>query len=362
MLNVSLVLGIFNGAHGGLWVRERHLWKGLISQMSKIQNNLASFKKGDFLGLYLLKRNWALFKLVNSAFWRSTEKWFMSFVFTFLFVAVFGCINQAILLADTPSGNNLVPALTFKSSLTGLASLMVISAGLNGMPVSIMEIKESVLMKRIGSTPIKPWMFILTVSFFYSIVMTAQILITMFTIFLFFGSQDFSFGSETVTGNQLFFTGFEVKIGEITKSFSTNWGSYIFGLFYTKMLSVFLAVLIVSLTRKSASASMIGMMVFFWSMFLSGMLFPLSTISRINVLYVLSFFSPFRYVNVLSSLGWNGGVDVFDLDKISANFNTIESMSGIKDIAEVWTGYFVPLIFIVAAMILSVYRFRWSTR
>ncbi|WP_027123838.1 ABC transporter permease [Mycoplasmoides pirum] len=305
-------------------------------------------------------QNWALFKLINASFWRSGEKWFMSFVFTALFIVIFGYINQAILVSN--NSQELVPAQGFKDALTGLAALMVISTGLNSMPVSIMEIKESVLMKRIGSTPIKPWMFITTIAAFYILIMIAQILLVLFVIFIFFGFQTFGAGSILnpiqITGNQLFFTGYHANGLDI----STNWGGYIFGTIYTILLSIFLAILIVSLTKKSASASMVGGMIYFLSMFLSGLLFPLAVISNNNILYGLSFISPFRYVNVLITLSWNG-FNIFNLAEISEKITQFNgNLFGIKDIAEVWTGYFVPVIFIGLAIFFSIRRFRWSTR
>lgn len=330
----------------------------------KFKNKFFHLKANKKFFDFHIKQNWALFKLINSSFWRSTEKWFMSFVFTFFFIVIFGYINQAILLTSISNvTKGLVPALNFKSSLTGLAALMVISTGLNSIPISIMEIKESVLMKRIGSTPIRPWMFILTIAFFYSLIMIAQVLITLFTIFIFFGFQKFFLSGTiddpvTITGNQLFFTGFFSKEGEFVQ---TNWGSYIFGMLYTMLLSIFLAVLIVSLTKKSASASMVGSMIYFLSMFLSGMLFPLTVIANNELLYDLSFISPFRYVNVLIALAWSG-ISIFDFNAINQNILNDELMIGIRNIAEVWTGYFIPLLFILAALILSIYRFRWSTR
>ncbi|WP_033159851.1 ABC transporter permease [Mycoplasmoides alvi] len=329
--------------------------------MNKIDKLVKPRQSKKFFNFHI-KQNWALFKLINSSFWRSVEKWFMAFIFTFFFIVIFGYINQAILITSSSTHTKFVPALAFKSSLTGLVALMVISTGLNSIPISIMEIKESVLMKRIGSTPIKPWMFIATVTFFYFLIMIGQILLTLFTIFLFFGFQNFILSGTAenpvlVTGNQLFFSGFNIDNGFV----QTNWGGYIFGMTYTMLLSVFLAILIVSITKKSASASMIGSMVYFLSMFLSGMLFPLTVISNNNLLYDLSFISPFRYVNVLITIAWSG-ISIFDFNAINQNISNDVLMIGIKNIAEVWTGYFVPLLFIVIALILSIYRFRWSTR
>lgn len=303
----------------------------------------------------ILLCNLALLKLINSSFWKSPEKWFMTFVFTFFFIAIFGFINQAINTSNTGINDGLI----FKAGLTGLPALMVISTGLNSIPVSIMEIKESVLMKRIGATPIRPWMFVTTVASFYFMITILQVLLSFFTFFIFFGFQTFVVDLKElnarvdVSGIQLLFTGF--KVGDV--NFQTNWGSYIFAMIYVLLLANFIAILITSVTKKSSSASMIGSMVFFFSMFLSGLLFPLSVISQNIGLNVLSFVSPFRYTNVLISLAWEGQ-SIFDL----ANLDLQPEVTGIGSIAEVWTGYFVPLFFIVLTIFISTKRFRWSTR
>ncbi len=299
------------------------------------------------------KQNLALFKLINASFWRSAEKWFMSFVFTFLFIVIFGYINQAILVTSNPF--KTVPPVPFKDALTGLAALMIIATGLNSMPVSIMEIKESVLMKRIGSTPIKPWMFVATIASFYVLIMIAQVLLVLFTIFLFFGFQKFDLGTSgaQITGNQLFFTGYHANGFDI----STDWGGYIFGTLYTMALAIFLAILIVSLTKKSASASMVGGMIYFLSMFLSGLLFPLQVISNNDILYGLSFISPFRYVNVLITLSWSGS-DIFNVGQIADQIAANGNLDGIKSVGEVWSAYFVPVVFVAASVFFSIRRFK----
>ncbi|MEG2232910.1 MAG: hypothetical protein RRY16_02980 [Bacilli bacterium] len=101
--------------------------------------------------LYILKRksqiSFSLIKLINSQFIKNKNELFFTFVFSVIFVAMFGHINAAQF--DYSS-------VMFMSVLSGIFMLQIIQCGMQSMPTAIMEFKTSVLLKRIGATPIKP--------------------------------------------------------------------------------------------------------------------------------------------------------------------------------------------------------------
>lgn len=117
--------------------------------MKDIELNFLNAKNNNFL-LHRLKRksqiSFSLIKLINSQFLKNKSELFFTFVFSVVFVAMFGHINAAQFNYG---------ATSFMSILSGIFMLQVIQCGMQSMPTAIMEFKTSVLLKRIGATPIK---------------------------------------------------------------------------------------------------------------------------------------------------------------------------------------------------------------
>lgn len=90
----------------------------------------------------------SLFKLINAGYWQSIFMPIFGFGFTILFIGLFGYIN---LNATSGEANE-----AFRSALIGVVSLQVLSMSINTVPQAISDYRNSVLMKRIGSTPIRP--------------------------------------------------------------------------------------------------------------------------------------------------------------------------------------------------------------
>lgn len=270
----------------------------------------------------------SLFKLVNANYWQGIFGPAFAFIFSAIFIGLYGYIMSS-LFGSAPEE---VAFASFKSSLIGVVALQSMSMAINTVPQSINDFKSSVLMKRIGSTPIKPWSFIVTIASYYAIIM----FIVFFWCFLW------------VT---IWFPNDAIPIFS-----SINWGGLIFAIIYTVITSIFIGLLVVSITKSAVGSAAIGMIIFFLSMFLSGQIFPIQSITNSMFLNVLSYFTPFRYTTGLLTMSWNGA-DIF-------NMTQAYELNGqvIYNTYDLWLNWFIPLFFIVISIAISSKAFKWSTR
>lgn len=319
--------------------------------MKDIELNFLNAKNNNFL-LHRLKRksqiSFSLIKLINSQFLKNKSELFFTFVFSVVFVAMFGHINAAQFNYG---------ATSFMSILSGIFMLQVIQCGMQSMPTAIMEFKTSVLLKRIGATPIKSWMFILSTAIYYFIVTIIQIFWLILWVMLVFSFTQFKI-QDTTNPNTIIgiISGWDLMFGVHS---TVNWGGYLFSLFYASILSIFIGLFISSISKTSQSAQIIGMMFFFVNMFLAGLLLPIGAINKILPLKIISYFTPYRYVSGLSSTAWatdNG--DIFNpnyLQEVAKNDLGFE-------IYDNWLNLFIPLVFIVLTIIISIKFFKWNNR
>lgn len=319
--------------------------------MKDIELNFLNAKNNNFL-LHRLKRksqiSFSLIKLINSQFLKNKSELFFTFVFSVVFVAMFGHINAAQFNYG---------ATSFMSILSGIFMLQVIQCGMQSMPTAIMEFKTSVLLKRIGATPIKSWMFILSTAIYYFIVTIIQIFWLILWVMLVFSFTQFKI-QDTTNPNTIIgiISGWDLMFGVHS---TVNWGGYLFSLFYASILSIFIGLFISSISKTSQSAQIIGMMFFFVNMFLAGLLLPIGAINKILPLKIISYFTPYRYVSGLSSTAWatdNG--DIFNpnyLQEVAKNDLGFE-------IYDNWLNLFIPLVFIALTIIISIKFFKWNNR
>lgn len=255
------------------------------------------------------------------------------FGFTILFIGLFGYIN----LNASGEANE-----AFRSALIGVVSLQVLSMSINTVPQAISDYRNSVLMKRIGSTPIRPWMFLITISLFYSMMMILIILWALLWIAIWFNQY----------------------VNEIFVNANTDWGSFAISFIYMVITAIFIGILVMSLSKSVIASNAIGMIIFFISMFLSGTLFPLTSIvgdNPKNWLNILSYFSPFRYTNGLVSTSWMGHSIFVPYDNISIDV-TGQPSKIIYYNYDFYLNWFMPLVFIAISLALSIKTFRWASR
>lgn len=321
---------------------------------TQIKNNKVSFN-------VKIRSCYSLLKLLNTQYWNNIGEWFYDFIFSVVFTAFFGFINQASMKLD-----GYINANQFKNVLIGLITLEVISAGTFSMPSSIMEIKTSILMKRIGSTPIKQWMFIATTFFYYFLINLLITIWMFFWVFIMFGFQTYKFenSNQLVKGYQLLFGSGSYKIvnpgpnqSEIA-SYGINWFGMVISLIYMNMISIFIGLFNLSTSKTVTALNTKGTMLYFASMLLSGMLFPLSIVTQNPVLNGLSYITPYRYSNALVNASWMN-VDIFN--PYASQYSKVLNDISITPV-DLVISFIVPILIISASVVAMIKMFRWSTR
>lgn len=300
----------------------------------------------------------SLFKLLHSQYVNNYLEWFYDFFFSIGFIGLYGYIQIEVLKKQ---GNGIIENPNdFKNIIIGIITLEIVSAGALTMPTCIMEIKTSVLMKRIGSTPIKPWMFIITTFIYYFIVIIIVTIWMLFITFLFFGFLNFEILSPNAVNNSETIKGMKLLFGNGTiagKSYGISWPGFIFSLLFMNFVSIFIGLLNVSTSKSTASSSIKGSMIYFISLILSGMLFPLTFITENKVLNIFSYMTPFRYSNSLVVISWLNG-NIFDPHNIPQD---ILKTSGLTEV-DLILSFIIPIIIIFISIIIMIKFFKWNTR
>lgn len=302
----------------------------------------------------------AVIKLINSHYWNSKTEPIFTFILPIFILGIFSHISFS---------GGVVTVVTAASTIPGLIALMITSNSMQTVPTSIQSFRNSSLFKRIGSTPIKPWMFIVGCSLFYSAVFVFEICFMLLLVVIFFSNHNMQLypDDKAVYAGPAFMYIFK----------KVNWGGYVLSQIYTIILSIVMGLFIVSVTKSTMGAQGLGMAIFFLSMFLSGELIPLSNILGNQGLTVISYFSPFRYTNGLqyesfipsnSSFGsfhYLGSHSVFEYSKYGwspASWQTFGLDRPMYEAGDFWANWLAPLGFTIIFGAVAIKKLRWGTR
>ncbi len=233
----------------------------------------------------------ALYKLQAKA-WFANMFNKMDFVMTFMFLAVLGSfISLPYDVWNDPTLSRL--NITMISSI---ALLMVASSAINTFGISFFEMKESVLLKRIGATEITQ---LQAIASFVLWGMTSMLLIIGWMALLIGICQIPAFAQ--LTGGVLY------VLPETWKN--ANWIGVIVAILITMISFYAIAMFFVSITGNSNSYQIMSTFYFFLISFLGGAYTPNADIVWMNV---ISFLSPMGWGRDLMTASMNGS-NVFNL-------------------------------------------------
>lgn len=245
----------------------------------------------------------ALIKMINLHFWKSIFGPFFAFVFPIIFVGILGSL------------------LGYYAMFGGMLLIASTAVSLTAMPQAVFEFKKSTLLKRIGVTPIKPWMFILMTGLFYVVVM---ILGTIFTLIM---------GIAIFSGN--LYEGKEISKGVVSYTLSdmlahVQWGGLIYGLLLNILVGTSIGLLIVSLTKSTLAIQGIGIPILILSQFLAGQVLPLNMIhgssATASPMWWLGYISPFKSTTALVLQSFNPS-----MNNLNEAFVTTKAIGGLPN-------------------------------
>lgn len=318
----------------------------------------------------------ALIKIINTHFWKSILGPFFAFGFPIIFIAILGTL------------------LGYAGMFGGLIIISSMSVSLTSMPQAIFEFKNSTLLKRIGVTPIKPWMFLLTATIYYTIIMIIATFFAMACgILIFIGNMD--------VGKQI--TKIFVPPGAsidaiaplVSYSFKTllssiNWGTFTFSLLLNILVGTSLGLFLVAISKSIMTLEGISVPVLIISEFLAAQALPLDMVRDIDAIWYLGYITPFKSTTALmfqslnpSVIGVSGLLNAtasfpngyyemivtdtpfnfFDLNSIYyvANSSSLDRME-VFSYPERILNLILPFIWIIFFSGLTIKFFKWSTR
>ncbi|MGL5640422.1 MAG: ABC transporter permease, partial [Mycoplasmoidaceae bacterium] len=251
----------------------------------------------------------------------------------------------------------------FMNVIVGIMTFQVLQTGIQILPEAIIEFKQSVILKRIGSTPIKAIDFVLIMMSYYFCVIFVQFWWIVLWTTLAFGFIEFGTGIPEVTDKIL-------GIDLLWKG-NVDWFSFFITSMYTSVLAIVVGLFIASVSKSSIHSQVIGGITFFITMFLSGNFISIQTIDSMGAMKYISMITPFRSVNNLTYISWNSQdmFAVFQPWKDSV-FPLFAANPGPDDLQSnyiieswfIWYSWIMPIIITIGLVFLSARFFKWSKR
>lgn len=310
-----------------------------------------------------------LLKIINIHFWKSIVGPFFAFGFPLIFVAILGTL------------------IGYQSMFAALISISSIAVALAAMPQAIFEFKQSTLLKRIGITPIKPWMFLLTAAGYYVGIMIIGTIIT-FSLSLLIFMGNFDVGKE-IAKTTVQIPGVSAPITDVpVLAFSisdilanTNWGGFIWSLLMCIIISTSLGMMIMSVSKNIMMISGLGVPILILSQFLAGQVLPFSMLRPVDALWYMSYItplkpavsmlvessqgtfeSPYDPANNVVNLLPTGSINIFDINSQFHVMETTRFKEPVFSVAENVLNLILPFVWTGLFVFISLKKFKWTTR
>ncbi|WP_308149479.1 ABC transporter permease [Spiroplasma sp. AdecLV25b] len=212
------------------------------------------------------------------------KKSFHSIFFGFVFPIIMLTILVAVLGGDN-AANTVLPGLVMSASpVLGIVTLAM----------TYSDFKQSIIIKRIGATPLRPWEFISSILIFH-------------VILIFIGSF-WTLG----IGAALYHN--QINWGAI------NWGYVLLSILLSSVMCSAVGVMVGILAPDFKVANAFSLLLYLPTSFLSGQYIPYQGISKQPALVIIAKIIPFSYPVSIMNRGWNNYSSSSDLAN-SALFN-----------------------------------------
>ncbi|ATZ20468.1 ABC transporter permease [Mesoplasma lactucae] len=129
---------------------------------------------------------------------------------------------------------------------------------------------------------------------------------------------------------------------------SMNWGWFILGTIFISLMSIGLATLIAGIFSSQSMVQGVTMIIYFLSLFLSGIMIPYTTIGSVKALRIISYFTPYMYGNAVTSKSIESAWQMFDGPTYQV-------------FTEIWQPCVASAGIIVALFAITTMTFKWSS-
>lgn len=216
----------------------------------------------------------AVIKLINKHFWKSKVGPISS-----LALPLFLMIIYAIVSSDNKS--------MLASGLSSFFSFSILPVALITLPQMMVELKSSIILRKISVSKITASKFsaLLLIYYLIAIIISNIIIITLYAIFL------------NVDAPKYF--------SEI------NWGEFFYTLIVIYIISLSTGLLLGVLIKKISLVLLVGFIVMMISVIFSGQFIPLQVLARSDAIGYISLFSPISYaLNYMNNVVVSSNVDM----------------------------------------------------
>ncbi len=271
--------------------------------------------------------------LINKLFWKSKIGPLTTILLPFSFMVIYYMVGNS-----TDDGNMSF----FVSAFPAFITLSVLPITLISLPQMLVEIKQSIVLRRISTSSITPikYNLIVAIWFFVMCFLSTLFVIILFLCFL------------------------NIKAPEALSYI--NWGEFLFALIMFYLTSIATGILLASVSKKSATVQLTGLSFMLLTLILAGHFIPISVIGGIDAIKYMSLFSP---INYSTSLLNNVLIMPIDLDSSSIfDFKDfVISNTGSEPIIIIasWQkilNLVMPPIIFVGFNFISYKKFSWSSR
>lgn len=258
-----------------------------------------------------------LFKLIGKSFYRDPRGPLFLYIVPVFFLVLFYFV-----LGNEQSDQTKVSLLCSYLLLPGLTILTSLAPAIVGW-------KNSVFLKRIDSTGVKRSLFLLALWTFYFLAGLSGILL-QFLVALALGQQIF-----------------------IDHLPNIQWGYFFLGIVYTIILAIAIATLLGGLFSNQGAMQGIMMMIYFFSIFLAGIMLYPTIYETKEVLRIFTYFIPHKYAAFLILMAQ-------DPNGLGGEFNNANPAH--PDFTAVWQMIVGGLLFIIFFFVVTNFTFKWSAK
>ncbi|MGL5357973.1 MAG: ABC transporter permease [Metamycoplasmataceae bacterium] len=294
----------------------------------------------------------AIYFFINKFFWKTKIGPLAFFLFPLGFMLVYFFVAMSRDIS------------VFASGLPSYLSLGLLPIGLVVLPQMLVEIKSSILLRKIAVSNVSKLWYILIVFIAYFIILLFEAIYVLIVYFIFLNKDSF----------------------EQTKDL--NWGNLIFSLISLFLVVITFGILIGVLLNNSLAVQLTGFAILFASLLFSGQFIPIQVIGSVSALRFVSLFSPLSYsLGLLNNtlIPYSGpddalllneflkGADIFNLNDAFFIFPFSEGPPTGNEMPEIpkmiiydtWQkalNLIIPFILVIGVNALSWYKFKWSNR
>ncbi len=277
----------------------------------------------------------SIVSLINKFFWKSKIGPLTMFLLPIGFMLIYYLIEN--------NSNNDGPSF-FVSAFPAFIALTVLPITMISLPQMLVEIKQSIVLRRISTSSITAIKYNLIVAswFFLMCCFSTLIIIIIFLCFLNTNAPK-----------------------ELTH---VNWGEFIFSIIMLFISAISTGILLASVSKKSATVQLVGLSILLLTITLAGYFVPISVIGGIDAIKYMSLFSPINYSTsllnntlILPIDGISQSIFVFkDFSILSAN-----PTDGPIVIIAAWQkvlNLIMPIIISISFNFIAYRKFSWSSR